>query len=209
MAAVTTDIISDTTGFENPHISTTAEETSAAQVVGSLFPADEPTAPVHQEQLVAEETTQTSVDTRTQVEYVAPVPAASFVALDSGVLDGFQQALVSIGATALNPLTKNLLENHQKLYDLSKAQLGRLLESEACVCTATRKQHDDEGVDGVRDVHSLPGAAWNYWAHIPEGSRVHTHGVTSPYSGWAQGLLCRQPDFSPAVQAQGAGESMF
>ena len=59
MAAVTTCINSDTTGFVNPHISTAAEETSASQVVGSLPPVDESTASVHQEQLVAEETTQT------------------------------------------------------------------------------------------------------------------------------------------------------
>ena len=88
------------------------------------------------------------METRTQVEYVAPVPAASFAALDPSVLDGFQQALVSIGATDLNTLTKqqlddiikvilpyskqfkNLLENAQKLYDLSKAKLGDLLRAQ-------------------------------------------------------------------------------
>ena len=58
---------------------------------------------VVEEQLVAEETTQTSVEIRTEVENVAPAPDASFTALDPAVRDGFQQALVGIGASDLDP----------------------------------------------------------------------------------------------------------
>ena len=76
------------------------------------------------------------------------VPATSQAALDPGVLDGFQQALVSIGAADFNTLTKqqlddiikvilpyskqfkSLLENAQKLHDLSKAKLGDLLRAQ-------------------------------------------------------------------------------
>ena len=37
-------------------------------------------------------------------------PAASFAALDPAVLDGFQQALVSVGASDLDTLTKQQLD---------------------------------------------------------------------------------------------------
>ena len=72
------------------------------QIIGA------PVSQVVEEQLVAEETTQTSVEIRTQVEYVAPAPAASFAALDPAVLGGFQQALV-------NTLTKQQLDDATKL----------------------------------------------------------------------------------------------
>ena len=103
-----------------------------------------PVPQVVEEQFVAEEAIQTSVEIRTEVEYVAPAPAASFATLDPAVLDGFQQVLVGIGASDFDTLTKEqldaaikvilryskqfkiLLENAQKLCDLSKVKLGDL-----------------------------------------------------------------------------------
>ena len=118
------------------------------------------------EQLDAEETTQTSVEIRTEVEYVAPVLDASFAALDPAVLDGFQQAFVGIDAS--DPVTKEqldafikvilrcskqfkiLLENAQKLYDLSKAKLGDLLRVQQSFARP-RKAACRSSVDSVRD----------------------------------------------------------
>ena len=119
------------------------------------------------EQLFAEETIQTSVEIRRQDEYVVPTPAASFVALDPAVLDGFQQ-LVSIGASALNTLMKQQLddlmkvilryskkfqilpENAQKPYDLSKAKLGDLLREQQAFARS-HKAGRRRSVDSVRD----------------------------------------------------------
>ena len=114
------------------------QQSTAEQNVVVLVPQ------VVEEQLAAEEITHTSVEIRTEVECVAPAPAASFAALDPAVLDGFQQALVGIGASDLDTPTqeqldvaikvilwcskqfKILLENDQKICDLSKAKLGDL-----------------------------------------------------------------------------------
>ena len=87
-----------------------------------------PVPQVVEEQLVAEETTQTSVEFRTEVEYVAPAPAASFAALDPAVLDGFQQALVGIGASDLDTLTKEQLDAAIKVILRYSKQLKILLE---------------------------------------------------------------------------------
>ena len=46
----------------NPRCSTPAVGDSASQVIGSFSPVDESAAPVHQEQLVAEETTHNTTD---------------------------------------------------------------------------------------------------------------------------------------------------
>ena len=73
--AVTTGVTSDTTGLVNPLCAITAVEASAPQVVASLPPLDEFAAPVHQEQIVAEETTQNFG--RIPKECVAPAPAAT------------------------------------------------------------------------------------------------------------------------------------
>ena len=62
----------DTTRLVNPRCRTTAVEDSAPQVVGSISDVDEFAAPVHQEQLVAEEA-QTSVEIRTQVKQLLPI----------------------------------------------------------------------------------------------------------------------------------------
>ena len=123
------------------------QQRTVEQIVGAPVPQ------VVEEQLVAEQTTQTSVEIRKQVEYVAPAPAASFAALDPAVLDGFQQALVRIGASDLDTLTEQqldaaievilqyskqstiLLENAQKLYDLSEAKLGDLLRVQQAFAT--------------------------------------------------------------------------
>ena len=141
-----------------------------------------PVPQVLEKQLVVEETTQTSVEIRTEVEYVAPAPDASFAALHPAVLDGFQQALVGIGASDLNTLTKEQLEldafikvilwyskqfkiffeNAQKLYDLSKAKLGDLLRVQQAFARphkAARRVSVDSARDGTsgspgRDTHT-------------------------------------------------------
>ena len=58
----------DTNGLVNPRCSSTAVGDSAPQVVGSISPTDESAPPVHQGQLVAEDTTQNTVEIRTQVQ---------------------------------------------------------------------------------------------------------------------------------------------
>ena len=55
MAAVTTGVSVDTTGFVNPPCPITVVEAPASRVVSSLPPLGEFTAPVHQEQIVAEQ----------------------------------------------------------------------------------------------------------------------------------------------------------
>ena len=66
MTTVTADVSFDITGLVNPHFSITAVEASAPQAVGSLPPLEEFDAPVykqiHQEQIVAGETTQNTFE---------------------------------------------------------------------------------------------------------------------------------------------------
>ena len=63
---VTTDVNLDITGFASPQFSNTAVKASAPQVIGSLPPFEEFTAPVynqiHQEHVVAGETTPNIVE---------------------------------------------------------------------------------------------------------------------------------------------------
>ena len=61
------------------------QQRTLEMIVGALVPQ------VVEEQLFAAETTQTSVEIRTEVEYVAPAPAASFAALDPAVPAGPRQ----------------------------------------------------------------------------------------------------------------------
>ena len=96
MEDVTTGVSSDTTRLVNPLCAITAVEASAPQVVGSLPPLDEFAAPVHQEQIVAEETTQNFGEI--PKEYVAPTPAATD-------MDAWVESLYSLHNV---PLTKRL-----------------------------------------------------------------------------------------------------
>ena len=74
MAAVTTGVNLDIAGLVKPQFSITAVEASAPKVIGSLPPLEEFAAPVynqvHQEQIVAGETTQNTVEIPTVQEQV-------------------------------------------------------------------------------------------------------------------------------------------
>ena len=69
---------------------------------------------------------------RTQVEKVAPAPAAFFAVLDPAVLDGSQQALVRIGASDLDSLTKQQLDTAIKviLQCSKRPQAPRLVQGQ-------------------------------------------------------------------------------
>ena len=85
MTTVTPDVNFDITGLVNPRLSITAVETSAPQVVGSLPPFEEFDAPVynqiHQEQIVAGETTHNTVESPAVQErvIVQEIPQLPFV----------------------------------------------------------------------------------------------------------------------------------
>ena len=74
MTTVAADVNFDITGLVNPQYSITAVEASAPQVVGSLPPSEEFDAPVynqiHQQQIVAGETTQNMVENPSVQEQV-------------------------------------------------------------------------------------------------------------------------------------------
>ena len=85
MTAVTTDVNFDITGLVNPQFSITAVEASAPKVDGSLPPLKKFDAPVynqvHQEQIVAGETTQNVVENQSVQEQVIvqKIPQVSIV----------------------------------------------------------------------------------------------------------------------------------
>ena len=79
----------------NPRCSTTAVEDSAPQIVGSFSPVDELAAPVYQDQLVAEETTQNTTEN--------PIPSSTSTSSDrldelANMLDSCNEQLTPLAA---------------------------------------------------------------------------------------------------------------
>ena len=113
--AVATGVSLDTTGFVNPPYPT-AVEASASHVVGSLPPLDEFTAPVYQEQFVAE---QERVQLHT-AEQVVHVPAPR---IQEQSPEGVDQVLENIVNTIPN-IHVGAFEGHQQLAEAIKFPLS-------------------------------------------------------------------------------------